>query len=151
MHVKQLTVLIFGGRLLEPLRCYEWLNGNAYREISDVFPGHHCIIKKIVHGGARGADHSGTLFGISSGITVTVHAADWDIHGAKAGFIRNRAMMLKELPDVGIGFPGGAGTAHMMKQLQGAGIPVIEVTGDFGSTRPDQPFIRAPHYRNTDR
>jgi len=52
--------------------------------------------------------------------------ADWDKHGRAAGPIRN-SRMVEWKPDVVIAFPGGAGTANMVKQAEAAGIPVRRV------------------------
>lgn len=48
--------------------------------------------------------------------------ADWTV-GRSAGPMRN-TRMLGEKPDVVVAFPGGAGTANMVKQALAAGIKV---------------------------
>jgi hypothetical protein len=58
---------------------------------------------------------------------VRVYEADWATHGKRAGPIRNIKMLDEEKPRVVIAFPGGAGTANMMKIGREAGVPVVEV------------------------
>jgi hypothetical protein len=52
--------------------------------------------------------------------------ADWRRYGDAAGPIRNKRM-LEWLPDLVVGFPGGAGTADMLAQARAAGVMVIEL------------------------
>ena len=71
----------------------------------------------IIHGAARGADTLAHLFCKMFGIkekAYPVTADDWDLHGKKAGILRN-IKMLSENPDIlyVVAFPGGSGTEHM--------------------------------------
>lgn len=52
------------------------------------------------------------------GITVRCYPADWQKHGRAAGPIRNRNMLLKEMPDVVVAFPepNGKGTQDCIRQ-----------------------------------
>lgn len=52
--------------------------------------------------------------------------ADWKKHGLKAGPLRN-AHMLEWKPDLVVAFPGGDGTADMVRRARKAGIEVIQV------------------------
>ncbi len=52
-----------------------------------------------------------------------VCAAKWETYGKAAGPIRNREMLLN-LPALVVAFPGGKGTADMVRQAERAGIPV---------------------------
>ena len=47
--------------------------------------------------------------------------ADWTKHGKAAGPIRNQKM-LDECPDLVVAFPGGKGTADMVRRAMKAGI-----------------------------
>jgi hypothetical protein len=52
--------------------------------------------------------------------------ADWDRYGRSAGPRRN-TRMAEWKPDLVIAFPGGDGTADMVRKARAAGIPVHEI------------------------
>lgn len=52
---------------------------------------------------------------------------DWEKHGKAAGPIRNKQMLDEGKPDLVVAFPGGKGTANMVKQAKEAGVEVIIV------------------------
>lgn len=81
----------------------------------------------IIHGGARGADTMADQLSHSLGCKLEVYAADWNAHGKAAGYIRNQQMLDEGKPDMVIAFPGGRGTADMVKRAKKAGVPVTEV------------------------
>ena len=81
----------------------------------------------VVHGAAAGADSLGGDWATARGIPVQVFPADWDTLGRKAGPIRNQQMLDDGKPDLVVAFPGGRGTAHMMRISREAGVEVIEV------------------------
>jgi predicted polyphosphate/ATP-dependent NAD kinase len=82
----------------------------------------------LVHGGARGADSLSGLWATTRQVSdVRVYEADWKTHGKRAGPIRNIKMLDEEKPHVVIAFPGGAGTANMIKLAKDKGIPVLHV------------------------
>lgn len=91
-------------------------------------------ISAVLQGGATGADQWGALWGLSMQIPVLEWTADWKKHGKAAGPIRNQRMIDEGKPDLVIAFPGGRGTADMVRRARTAGIRVIEVepTGDEG-------------------
>jgi hypothetical protein len=47
----------------------------------------------------------------------------------KAGPIRKQQMLDEGKPDLVVAFPGGRGTAHMVRIARAAGIEVIEASG----------------------
>lgn len=53
--------------------------------------------------------------------------AEWDRYGKRAGPIRNQRMLDEGRPDVVIAFPGGRGTADMIRRAIKAGIRVVKV------------------------
>ena len=53
--------------------------------------------------------------------------ADWKQHGRAAGPIRNARMIAEGKPDLVLAFPGGRGTADMIRKAEAAGIPVLRV------------------------
>ena len=51
------------------------------------------IIKKIVSGGAQGADSLGERYGKENNIETLIFPADWNKYGKAAGFIRNKTIV----------------------------------------------------------
>lgn len=82
----------------------------------------------IIHGGALGADSMAEFWAKENSVKTLVFRADWTQHGKAAGPIRNR-QMVKVGPDIVIAFPGGPGTADMIKVAKEAGIKVIQSHG----------------------
>ena len=110
-----MRVLVCGGRDFED---QELLNRTLDR-INEESP-----ISTIIHGLARGADRMGGEYATVHGIPVCEFPADWGTHGRKAGYIRNARMLAEGQPDVVVAFPGGKGTADMIRQAREAGIEV---------------------------
>lgn len=91
-------------------------------------------ITHVRHGGARGADQHADRWATSRGIPVSTFPADWRA-GHSAGPRRNAEMLDDLLRDgwrheppgrlVVIAFPGGRGTADMVRQATLAGVPVL--------------------------
>lgn len=82
----------------------------------------------IVHGGARGADWLAGRWAYYAEVDVEVYAADW-ARGKRAGPERNQRM-IESKPDLVVAFPGGRGTADMVRRAKAAGIPIVEVEED---------------------
>ncbi len=82
---------------------------------------------RLVHGDARGADRIAADIATDCQWQVVAYPADWERLGPAAGPIRNRAMIEQEHPDVVLAFPGGRGTADMVRKAEAAGIPVERV------------------------
>lgn len=82
---------------------------------------------KIIHGGATGADYLAAQYVTARGIACEVYPADWTQYGRSAGPIRNQRMLDLGRPNLVLAFPGGRGTADMVRRAFGAGIPVITV------------------------
>lgn len=80
----------------------------------------------VIHGDAKGADRLSGEWASSRGITVEAHPADWKKHGRAAGPIRNQKM-LEEKPQLVVAFPGGKGTADMVRKAKQAGLKVVMV------------------------
>lgn len=105
--------------------------GRAYSDYSAVKKTLDAIkrdpgIEMIVQGGANGADALARQWAKENGIHCCTMHANWDFHGAMAGPVRNRAMLLLE-PDVVVAFAGGRGTKHMMDAATKAAVPVVDV------------------------
>jgi hypothetical protein len=81
----------------------------------------------IIHGGAPGADTLAGQYAQERGLACEAYPADWVRHGRAAGPLRNTQMIREGKPDAVVAFPGGRGTADMVRQARAAGIEVREV------------------------
>lgn len=84
-------------------------------------------ITEIINGGATGADALAERWARRIDIRFTTIRAKWDTHGYFAGPIRNAVMIKDTEPDLVVAFPGGRGTADMIKKAIAAGVRVLEV------------------------
>jgi hypothetical protein len=111
-----MRVLVCGGRLYNDIR-------RAHEELAGLRPI-HCIIA----GGAAGADTIAERWAKLHNVPCELYLADWQTHGRAAGPKRNAAMLAQSHPDIVLAFPGGRGTADMVRRAKHAGVRVIEVT-----------------------
>lgn len=82
----------------------------------------------VIHGACpRGADKAADQWAKRMRRSVEAFPADWDTHGRAAGPIRNQRMLDEGKPDLVLAFPGGRGTADMVRRAKKAGVRVIEV------------------------
>jgi YspA, cpYpsA-related SLOG family len=91
-------------------------------------------ISAIIHGAARGADVLVGQWARAHGIPVEEFPADWKRYGRGAGVRRNEQMLREGKPDLVVAFPGGKGTADMVRRADSAGIRVLaalELRGDL--------------------
>lgn len=86
-------------------------------------------ITKIIHGAARGADTLAKRWAEQNGIPHVAYPADWEANGKGAGPIRNQQMLDAENPDGVVAFPGGSGTADMVRRAIKAGVKVWKPEG----------------------
>ena len=82
-------------------------------------------VTAVVHGGAPGADALAGAWAQARRIPVEVFPADWKRFRLRAGPLRNQ-QMADAGADACLAFPGGGGTADMVRRARAAGIPVIE-------------------------
>lgn len=80
----------------------------------------------VFHGNARGADGCADVWAKRRGVPVLAVPARWSKYGKRAGPIRNQAMLGHGI-DLVVAFPGGTGTADMVKRARTAGVEVHEV------------------------
>jgi predicted Rossmann-fold nucleotide-binding protein len=123
----QMKVLVCGGRSFEDypalMRALDALH--AKRPVTT-----------IIHGGARGADTGAADWAAyraekyGEDIKVICFYADWLRHGRAAGHKRNQQMLDEAKPDVAVAFPGGPGTADMVRRARAAGVQVYAVDLD---------------------
>lgn len=83
-------------------------------------------IVTLIHGNARGADQLADDWAMGKCETLTFTPA-WEEHGRSAGPKRNQKMLDEGKPDIVIAFPGGRGTADMIRRAEKAGVPVVRV------------------------
>lgn len=83
----------------------------------------------LIQGGADGADRLARDYAEAMGIPIKTYLADWEKHGKAAGPIRNQRMLDEGRPDLVVAFPGGRGTADMVRQASRRGVPVLRVMG----------------------
>jgi hypothetical protein len=79
----------------------------------------------IVHGAAVGADQMAGSWARSRGVAEAAFPADWGRDGRAAGPIRNQRMLDEGRPDLVVAFPGGRGTADMVRRARAAGVAVV--------------------------
>jgi hypothetical protein len=81
----------------------------------------------IITGGARGADYHAEAWARKNSIPFLRFPADWNTHGKAAGPIRNSQMLKESKPDLVVAFPGGRGTADMVRKATKANVQIKEV------------------------
>ena len=85
-------------------------------------------IDGVIQGGARGADALACQWAAKHRVPNQTFEADWESNGNFAGPMRNAAMLAEGKPDLVIAFPGGRGTADMVKKARRAGVQVVEIS-----------------------
>lgn len=81
----------------------------------------------LMHGDAAGADHMAHRWAKKRGVQPVAMGALWDANGSKDGCARNLRMLEFRKPDLCVAFPGGRGTANMMRLARRAGVELIDV------------------------
>ncbi len=113
-----MRVLVCGGR--------DFCEGRAVVEA--LGPMHRATpFSAIIHGAARGADYLAGAWARWMQVPELPFPADWERDGRAAGPIRNQRMLDEGKPDLVVAFPGGRGTADMIRRARKAGLRVIEV------------------------
>lgn len=111
------TILICGGRDYSDWREF----GLSMRAVLSLADGEEL---RIVHGGASGADAMASRWADEHGYECVVYAADWRREGKKAGPLRNQRMLDCEHVSLVVAFPGGRGTADMVRRAKARGVDV---------------------------
>lgn len=114
-----MRVLVCGGR-----------NYSDWALLAGVLDGLHRVtpINCIIHGAARGADALAERWAIEKNVARYRFPADWQKYGLAAGPIRNQIMIDRGKPELLVAFPGGRGTADMIRRAQTASIRIVQVT-----------------------
>ena len=113
----------------------------AHRALNRLHERHGFSV--VVHGAASGADTIAKQWAESVGIRDEPYPANWsDLsqpgavvrtnrggrqYDARAGSRRNQRMLDEGRPDLVVAFPGGNGTADMVKRARAAGLRVIRM------------------------
>ncbi|MCZ8100601.1 MAG: SLOG family protein [Burkholderiales bacterium] len=86
-------------------------------------------VTKMVMGDQTGADSLASRWCEGNGMAFQVYAAEWEVHGSRAGPIRNLRMIKEEvpMPTICIAFPGSRGTRDMVAKADGHFMRVIKV------------------------
>lgn len=113
-----MRVLVCGGRGFDDLVLFDHTMDELRR---------HNPISAIIHGGAPGADTMASFWAGFACIPIEVYHANWAKHGKAAGPRRNQRMLDEGKPDLVVAFPGGRGTADMVRRAKAAEVQVMEV------------------------
>jgi hypothetical protein len=108
-------ILVCGGR--------DYINKSKVFQVLNLYTS----VQVIIHGAARGADLLAREWAVIHNVPELAFKADWDRYGLGAGPRRNAQMLAEGHPDLVIAFPGGRGTADMIKKARKAGILVIQI------------------------
>jgi hypothetical protein len=107
-------VLVCGGRDYTDMLCVD-------RTLKTVHLKHGIGI--LIHGACEGADSLCRDWAEAHGIHAAGVEALWSFYGNPAGPKRNAAMLILQ-PELLVAFPGGKGTANMVRQATEAGVPL---------------------------
>ena len=130
MHVAILngeTWLICGGRDFEDQDMFN----AAMSDIVSLYG----MPSRIVHGGAKGADSLAGKWADRHALEEIVVRPQWELFGKSAGVLRNQLMLDRHHPKRVIAFPGGRGTADMVRRSREAKIDVIEIKKTNGPAK----------------
>ena len=85
-------------------------------------------IEVILHGGASGADLLSVAWADKNGLKAIGFPANWGRDGKLAAVKRNQRIMDQGRPHLLVAFPGGKGTAEMIRFARAQRLDVIEVS-----------------------
>lgn len=104
-------------------------------------------IEMVIHGDAAGADYHADQWAKNRSVKPVPYPAKWNdlsfpdanirrgkggkLYDTRAGSRRNQEMLDKERIDLVVAFPGGNGTADMVRKSRTAGIEVLIVHDDL--------------------
>lgn len=116
-----LRILICGGR--------QYSGYLHFASVMAKLEAEHGPFEAVIHGGAKGTDWCAHLWANSpAGKRAEIEfRADWTKNGKAAGPIRNQQMIDEGKPDLVVAFPGGRGTADMVRRAKSSGINTIEI------------------------
>ncbi|TBW33578.1 DUF2493 domain-containing protein [Siculibacillus lacustris] len=115
-----MRVLVTGGR--------DYQDFNRVGAVLGKLKAEHGI-ECVITGCADGADRWARNWARLHQTDLAMFAARWLVDGRKAGPLLNQRMIDEGKPDLVVAFPGGRGTADMVRRAKAASIEVMEVTG----------------------
>src|SRR6185437_12429210 len=108
------TWLICGGRHFADTEAFTAI----MRQLAETFG----LPRRVVHGACpTGADKMAESWATRLALEIHAEPADWKQHGLAAGPIRNQLMLDKYHPHKVVAFPGGRGTADMIRRAKALG------------------------------
>lgn len=114
---KALRIIVCGGR--------DYANSeHVWRVLGDLDDTEG--VAAVAHGGASGADSEAGEWAGRMMKSVHVFKANWKRDGRAAGPIRNQRMLDQFNPDAVVAFPGGRGTADMVRRARDHGVRIIQ-------------------------
>jgi hypothetical protein len=90
-------------------------------------------IEVILHGAASGADLLSVAWADKNGLPAIGFPANWAKDGKLAGQRRNQKIISEGHPHLLVAFPGGNGTAEMIRFAKSERLEIIEVAGSISS------------------
>lgn len=116
-----MRVLVCGGRDFDDRELVRVVLDRIHKETP---------ITAIIHGAAPGADTLAGWWATVNEVQNLDYPADWNRYGRAAGPMRNDLMLRVAKPDMVLAFPGGRGTADMVRRARSAGVPVEHAARD---------------------
>jgi hypothetical protein len=114
---REITVLVCGGR--------DYLDKDrVFATLDEIDAGDK--IGLLVHGGSSGADSLAGYWARMRDVPAAMFKPDWS-EGPRAGPVRNARMLRVTRPDLVVAFPGGKGTADMVRLAHAAGVRTMEM------------------------
>ncbi len=113
-----LRVLVCGGRMYADRERIFQVLGDLHRERG---------IEVILHGAASGADLLSVVWADKNGLRAIAFPADWARDRKLASQKRNQKIISDGQPNLLVAFPGGKGTAEMIRLAKAQGIHVVDV------------------------
>lgn len=122
-----IKVLVCGGRGYDDWLFFKKEMTDIINPLSKYEEAFYDVV--IIQGGASGADFMAKMWAQEHNCLWKdhEHKADWKRYGKSAGYIRNAQMYQAENPDLVVAFPGGDGTAGMIKIAKKGRTKVIEI------------------------
>lgn len=81
----------------------------------------------VISGKAPGVDTVAIDWAVVNWCQFEEYPANWKKYGKRAGYLRNRQMLIEGKPDLVVAFPGGPGTEMMKKLAREHGLEVKEI------------------------
>jgi hypothetical protein len=115
-----MRVIVCGGRKYDDRE-------TVYRALDLIWQQAPMDTMMVIQGGATGADALARDWCVMRAVEYVNVPANWDSFGLKAGPLRNQKMVSKYKPALVLAFPGGKGTADMVRRAEEAGVAVQQL------------------------